>query len=469
LPGKDIESNEPGGEQIMRYPEISFHLNGGQCVVETPPAMPLQQVLRDVLGLTGTKDGCREGECGACTALIDGEAIDSCLVPICQVEGKHIITIEAFAGQPNLQHPLIASFLEHGAVQCGYCSPGFVLAAAGLLTQNPHPTREQIKKALAGNLCRCTGYDKIISAVEDSVDSFYFPELPKQSFHGRFDAEDSIDVYRLQSLAELDTIPNLHSPDVRFLAGGTDLMTQKANRKPHGKIWIDISACSELKGIDLMDNEIRIGAMTTYSKIASDELILKYATALAQAASQVGSDPIARRATIGGNLANASPAADGFPPLAALDACAVLFKDGQTRKVKISELAVKPGKSLLQPGELLIEVRIPISANKKSGFYKGMPRHAQCIAKVSVAVAIEQTEGRISACKVALGAVGPTVIEASEVGKLLLGKQLTKELIKEASKLAVEIARPINDFRSDVQYRLKLIKVGVIRLLSELN
>ncbi|MCD4653706.1 (2Fe-2S)-binding protein, partial [bacterium] len=141
---------------------ISFKLNGGSATVTVPPAITLQRVLRDGLKLTGTKNGCGEGECGACTILLDGVAVNSCLVPACQAEGRTIYTIESFDdGGNQASHPLLKSMIDYGAVQCGFCTPGIIMSAAGLLLRNPCPTIDAIKEALAGNLCRCTGYEKI--------------------------------------------------------------------------------------------------------------------------------------------------------------------------------------------------------------------------------------------------------------------------------------------------------------------
>ena len=145
--------------------KIEFTLNGEKTVVDVAADRRAVDVLREDLGLTGTKEGCGSGECGTCTILVDGENRLSCLMLAVQLEGKSITTIEGLAGE-NRQHPLQEAFIRCGAVQCGYCSPGMILAARALLTENPEPTREQIREALSGNLCRCTGYQKIVDAVE---------------------------------------------------------------------------------------------------------------------------------------------------------------------------------------------------------------------------------------------------------------------------------------------------------------
>lgn len=143
---------------------ISFVVNGQAVTVSSLPMARLLDVLREELRLTGSKEGCGEGECGACTVLIDGEAVNSCLVPVCQVEGASVTTVEGIANGDTL-HPLQAALIAHGGAQCGICTPGFVVAAAALLAANPHPTRDEARDALAGNLCRCTGYQRIIDAV----------------------------------------------------------------------------------------------------------------------------------------------------------------------------------------------------------------------------------------------------------------------------------------------------------------
>ena len=142
-----------------------LHVNGAACEVEAFESASLLDVLRGPLGLTGTKSNCQEAECGVCTVLLDGRAVTSCLVLAAQCEDREVVTIEglAEAGEP---HPLQRAFLEHGAVQCGYCIPGMIMRAAGLLREKQDPDDEEIREALAGTLCRCTGYGKIVEAVK---------------------------------------------------------------------------------------------------------------------------------------------------------------------------------------------------------------------------------------------------------------------------------------------------------------
>jgi carbon-monoxide dehydrogenase small subunit len=143
---------------------VNFTLNGKPVSILAEPHRRLLDVLREELGLTGTKEGCGIGECGACTVLLNGKAVNSCLVLVGQVEGAEVTTVEGLADGANL-HPLQQNFIRTGAVQCGFCTPGVLLAACALLSENPRPTEEQVAFAIAGNLCRCTGYKQIIEAV----------------------------------------------------------------------------------------------------------------------------------------------------------------------------------------------------------------------------------------------------------------------------------------------------------------
>ena len=148
--------------------QLSFGLNGVPTTLETPGARRLVDLLREDLGLTGAKEGCGAGECGACAVLVDGVARLSCLLLAAQVEGKEVVTAEGL-GTPSAPHPVQAAFVAQGAIQCGYCTPGMVVATLALLQENPDPTRAEIREGLSGNLCRCTGYSSIVTAVEEAA------------------------------------------------------------------------------------------------------------------------------------------------------------------------------------------------------------------------------------------------------------------------------------------------------------
>jgi len=143
---------------------ITLNVNGNEYKVEVAPYHSLCDVLRDKLGFTDVKNSCNQGECGACTVLVDGKPVSSCLMLAVQAEGKKIVTIRELSKDGEL-HPLQKKFIEYGAVQCGYCTPGMILAAKALLDENPNPSEDEVRIAISGNICRCTGYQQIVEAI----------------------------------------------------------------------------------------------------------------------------------------------------------------------------------------------------------------------------------------------------------------------------------------------------------------
>ena len=149
---------------------IHFHLNGHDVSAEVESHRMLLHVLRDVFEMTGTKEGCGQGECGACTVLIDGLSVNACLYPAFEVEGKTVTTVEGLIGEGNRLHPIQEAFVENGGVQCGFCTPGMIMSAKALLDENAHPTETEIREGIAGNLCRCTGYVQIVESIKQAAE-----------------------------------------------------------------------------------------------------------------------------------------------------------------------------------------------------------------------------------------------------------------------------------------------------------
>jgi carbon-monoxide dehydrogenase small subunit len=151
--------------------EISFELNDFAVAVDVEPHLRLLDLLRVVLGETGTKEACGEGECGACTVLVDGKAVNSCLVPVLEIEGASVTTIEGLTTANGELSSIQRAFVEKGGAQCGFCTPGMVMMAVALLAENPHPSEPEIRSALVGNLCRCTGYVQIVESIQEAARS----------------------------------------------------------------------------------------------------------------------------------------------------------------------------------------------------------------------------------------------------------------------------------------------------------
>jgi len=146
--------------------DINLKVNGDVYALQVESRRTLLEVLREQLGLTGTKEMCNKGDCGGCTVLLDGRAVLSCMMLAVEADGKEILTIEGLAGKGYQLHPLQKAFVDHGAIQCGYCTPGFIMSAKALLDRNMDPTPDEIKRAISNNICRCTGYVQIVEAIE---------------------------------------------------------------------------------------------------------------------------------------------------------------------------------------------------------------------------------------------------------------------------------------------------------------
>ena len=233
---------------------VTFTLNGNAVSIDTAPDRRVVDLLREDFGLTGVKEGCGSGECGACTVLVDDEARLSCLMLAAQLEGKFVTTIEGL-GEGEALHPVQASFIEYGAVQCGFCSPGMILTAAAFLKKNPLPDRAAIREALSGNLCRCTGYHKIVDAVEDAgrvlarregktMKKVILPALLDECW-------DALEGY----------------PEARLFCGGTDLLVELRAGEIAPPVLIGLERIKELSGVREEGGNIWIGAASTHGQL----------------------------------------------------------------------------------------------------------------------------------------------------------------------------------------------------------
>lgn len=445
---------------------ISLTINGQPHHLDTDPRTLLLDALREELGLRGTKYGCGEGECGACTVIFNGRTVNACLTTAGQAHGAEILTVEGLA-EDEIGRRVLTAFAEAGAVQCGFCTPGFVISARALLAENPSPDVTAIQGGLSGNLCRCTGYTKIIQAVAQAATGStstatrgvngHSPR-PAISHKGHF--------VRPASLTEALSL--LAQPGWRVIAGGTDVLVQNEHRVKTLNL-LDLSALAELRHIHEDNQAVHIGALATYTDLIRSAAVQTHAPALVQAAREVGGVQIQNMGTLGGNLVNASPAADSVPPLYVLETQLVLRSQQGERTIAVQDFATGPGKTVLQPGELLTEIIIPKiqSAGREITFFEKVgPRRAQTIAKASVALRGWLTpEGMLTGVRIALGAVAPTVMLAPQTAQALMAGPFTEETLLRASAAAHAECHPIDDLRSTAAYRRKLVRGLLIRNL----
>ena len=308
---------------------IRFRVNGTEVEADAPGGRRLLDVLRVDLGLTGTKEGCGEGECGVCSVLLDGVLVNACLVPLGQVDGREVLTVEGLATDGRLD-PLQQSFLEMGGTQCGFCAPAMLMAARAFLASGHAATEPAIREAIAGNLCRCTGYTKIIEAIETAGDLGAPPEPGAEAWAGApsraasaitiADSRAAPRVVRPTSLYE--ALARLAAdPHLRPIAGGTDVMVElAAGIGVPGRPLLDLWDLDELRLIEVEHDELILGALTTYADLRHSPVVHGALPVLAEVAASVGAAQIQNRGTIGGNCMTASPAADMAPVLLATDA-----------------------------------------------------------------------------------------------------------------------------------------------------
>jgi len=438
--------------------EIALSVNGQNRRLRVRTDQRLVDLLRGDLRLTGTKEGCGKGECGACTVILDGEAVNSCLMLAYQADGTAVQTIEGLAVGDRL-HPLQDAFVEHGAVQCGICIPGMIMSAKAHidLTGQAIPS-DQARSVLAGNLCRCTGYSKILAAVTRAA----APPAPPAT------APDAVapPYFRPRSLEEALEILIQRTGEVRPIAGGTDVLVQAKDGKTSAEALFDITAVPELRGIEDLGDHIRIGAATTHTEILGSRLLQKYCPALPMACAYVGGPQIRNRGTIGGNLAHGSPAADTVPPLYAADAKVEVVSVSDRREVVISDFFTGPWQTVLAPDELIVAVKIPKRGNVRGIFLRLGQRQGHAIAKVSIAVALVFRDGKPDWARVALGAVAPTVIRAPDTERALLTGGY--EGLRRAMEAVRNEVRPADDLRSTREYRREMAAVLLERAVRRL-
>jgi len=437
--------------------EIEIKLNGEHITVHADPRETLLMILREYLYMRGTKNGCGEGECGACTVLLNNQPINACLILAGQAHGAEILTIEGMDNDPIGRH-IIKTFAELGAVQCGYCTPGMIISTRALLANNPRPSIEEIQTALGGNFCRCTGYKKIIDAVLAASEILSGQQLSIEGYVALSRAVKTKSYIRPGSLDEAILVLT-EGGDWHLLGGITDLGVQNKNRMKEKK-WLDMSIVPGYREIREDEKSICIGGGATFSDILNSQSLQKWAIPLVQAAKKIGAIQIQNRATLAGNIVNASPAADAIPALFVLNASIGLHSKQGKREIPVCEFAIGPGKTVIANDEILFEIIVPKrneNGEEVAFFKKFGQRNSQTISIASIALRGWLMNGRFKYVSIAMGAVSPTVIFADESAGYIQAGSLTLNRIEKAGKLAADACQPINDIRASAEYRRSLI------------
>ena len=453
---------------------IRFLLNGER--VEVPglaATTTVLEYLREHAGLTGTKEGCAEGDCGACTVLMatwSGDeaplafrSINSCIRLLPTIDGCELLTVEGLADGDRL-HPVQQAMVDHHGSQCGFCTPGFVMSLAGLYLQTPDPHREQVLRAIAGNLCRCTGYRPIIEA------GLAMGSMPEPAGWRRqgVDTTDRRAALRALQREQTLTLPDyvaprsmdelakirLAEPEARLLAGGTDLGLEVTKALKSMPMLIHVGAVPELLHIESTPGGLRIGAAVPLSDAWTS--IVEHFPGFAEVAERFASPPVCHSGTLGGNVANGSPIGDGMPVLLAVDARLHLRRGDDSRVLPLYEFYSGYRQTALQEGEFLCAIEIPWpQADWRFAGYKLGKRWDQDISAVCAGFGLAIANGHIEGARLGFGGMAAIPARARAAEAALTGVALDAEAFEVAAAALAEDFAPIDDFRASADYRLQ--------------
>lgn len=444
---------------------VTFLLNGESVTLrDVDPTVTLLDWLRETRGLCGTKEGCNEGDCGACTVMVTGargaRALNACILFLPQLDGTAVRTVEGLSGPEGALHPVQQAMIDHHGSQCGFCTPGFVMsmATAHLNGDRGHDD------ALAGNLCRCTGYASIIRAAEAAADAPVSdwirdraPQIGKRAYdhnHG-WHAPHSSD--------ELAEIYARH-PEATLVAGATDvgLWVTKGTRDLGEVIFL--RHCHDLQEIDETDAGLRIGAGVTMDRVLA--VMQPRHPSYAEMIRRYGSAQVRAAATIGGNIANGSPIGDNPPALIALGATLHLrFRDTR-REMPLEEFFLDYGKQDRHPGEFVEAVTLPRGPDRLR-VYKLSKRFDQDISAVCGAFSITVDDGVVQAARIAFGGMAGVPKRATQVERALEGLPWNERTLEATWDLWNKDFQPMSDMRASADYRLTAARNMLARYLLE--
>ncbi|WP_333713362.1 xanthine dehydrogenase small subunit [Yoonia sp.] len=438
---------------------VTFLLNGDTVQVEAEPTQTLLDWLREDAGLCGTKEGCNEGDCGACTVMVSdaagARALNACILFLPQLHGKAVRTVEGISGPDGRMHPVQQAMVTHHGSQCGFCTPGFVASMAVAHREG----RTDHDDVLAGNLCRCTGYAPIIRAAMAAA-SAPVPDW-------MHDAAPQVDTvpYAPETLDDLATW-YAANPDATVIAGATDVglwVTKQLRDLP--KV-VFLNRCRDLRQITVGDDTITIGAAVTMAE--AHQAMKTHHPSYAELIRRYGSEQVRAAATIGGNIANGSPIGDNPPALIALGATLHLRHGDTTRDIPIEDFFLAYGKQDRTPGELVTGVTFPKAAPALR-CYKISKRFDQDISALCGCFNVTVENGTVTAARIAFGGMAGTPHRAKAVETALTDQPWTPATISTAAARMAEDYTPMTDMRASAAYRLETAQNLLHRYFADLS
>jgi xanthine dehydrogenase small subunit len=463
---------------------VRFEVDGTSVVVgDVDPHVTLLQWLRES-GRTGTKEGCAEGECGACAVAVvtrdargrlSLEPVNSCLVPLLDVAGHSVVTAEGVAA-PGSLHPVQRAMVARGGSQCGYCTPGFVVS---LFCEYYRPGRAGYDpESIGGNLCRCTGYRPIADAARSmpapATDDPWLQTIQRsgpavEPFERGNGQKRFVRAVSLRTLFEALAA----FPGATLIAGGTDLMVAANQRFEQWSTLIALDAIPELRRIEVSANELTVGAGVPLAHLENLEQLAPLEIAvppgsLRQLLPLFSSRLIRNRATLGGNLATASPIGDAAPVLLSLDARVTLTGTNGSRRVPLRDFFLGYRRTALGAGEIIEAVHIPLPLPGRQRFYKVSKRVLDDISTVAGAFALNlDASGRVEDLRVAYGGIAATPLRATAIEDAARGKPWTPDTLAVLLDALTHVGTPLSDQRGSAAYRSAMKRNLLARFFHE--
>lgn len=464
---------------------IRFFLNGNEQTVTGEHAFwPLTDFLRVRQGLTGTKVVCAEGDCGACTALLGRpvandlryDPVDACLLFLYQVDGCHVVTVEGMS-QGDLLHPVQQALVDHHGSQCGFCTPGFVMALAGWAEAGGSSDAAATRVALTGNLCRCTGYLPILEAASALARAPFpsmaerFPDpclvetlrpLAREAIHVQAGTRQYC---APASIAEAVAFLSRH-PNAVVVSGGTELGVLRNKKGIDPPVLLSLSRVPGLDGIDELDDCIIIGANVTWTQVG--QALGGRLPEFHRIIERFGSPQIRNVATLVGNVAHGSPIADALGFLMVMDAELTLAGPDGVRRRPLNGFYTGYKKKDLKPAELITHVSVPLpGSQERVRLYKVSRRRDLDIASFGAGIRVSTEAGLVQKAAIAFTGVGPTVVRLPRAESFLTGRPFAEATFRQAGKIARSEIEPLSDVRGSREFRLQLAENVLAKFYME--